>query len=147
MQLVIPMAGLGKRFADAGYTVPKPLIPVDGVPMVVRVVQNLPAARRTVFIVHPEHAATYPLERTLKQQVPGAVVVVTPGLTQGQACSVRLAGDHLDPDEDVLVAACDSTQVYDADQFEALRNDHSIDCLIWTYRGEPRVLVHPQWYG
>lgn len=147
MQLVIPMAGLGKRFSDAGYTVPKPLIPVSGLPMVVRVVQNLPKAKRTVFIVHPEHAANYPLAQTLTHHVPGAVVVVAPGLTEGQACSVRLAADHLDPKDDILVAACDSTQVYDDSAFEKLRRDKKFDCLIWSYRGEPRVLVNPHWYG
>lgn len=147
MQLVIPMAGLGKRFADAGYTMPKPLIPVAGLPMVVRVAQNLPRATRTVFIVHPEHAATYPLAKTLTDHVPGAVVVVAPGLTEGQACSVRLAAEHLDPNDSVLVAACDSTQVYSASTHDALCADPSLDCLIWTYRGEPRVLVNPHWYG
>jgi NDP-sugar pyrophosphorylase family protein len=147
MQLVVPMAGLGKRFTDAGYRVPKPLIPVGGVPMVVRVVRNLPPADRAVFVVHPNHAANYPVERVLKDNVPGAVVVVAPGLTDGQACSVRLAAGHLDPDADVLVAACDSTQVYNPARLAALVADPAVDAIIWAFRGDPRVLVNPEWYG
>ena len=49
MQLIVPMAGLGSRFATAGYVVPKPLIPVCGRPMVVRVVEHLPEAERIVW--------------------------------------------------------------------------------------------------
>jgi NDP-sugar pyrophosphorylase family protein len=147
MQIVVPMAGLGKRFADVGYTVPKPLIPIGGVPMVVRVVQNLPRADRTVFVCHPEHVAQYPVREVLAENVPGSVVVVAPGLTDGQACSVRLASESLDPYEPVLVAACDNTQVYDRARFAALTADPTVDAAVWVYRGEPRVLVKPVWYG
>jgi hypothetical protein len=115
--------------------------------MVVRVVQNLPPADRAVFVVHPDHAAAYPVERVLRQHVPGAVVVVAPGLTAGQACSVQLAYDHLDPDDAVLVAACDSTQIYDPAKHAALAADPAIDAIIWAFRGDPRVLVKPEWYG
>lgn len=147
MQLVIPMAGLGKRFQDAGYVVPKPLIPVGGVPMVVGVARRLPPASRVVLVCHPEHLAAFPMAETLKRFLPGAVLVAAPGLTDGQACSVRLAAPHLDPDEPVLVAACDSTQVYDAERFRALTDDPGTDAVVWTYRGEPQVLVRPEWYG
>ncbi len=147
MQLVVPMAGLGKRFQDAGYAVPKPLIPVAGVPMVVRVVRSLPAASRAVFVVHPQHVTEYGIDVALRQWVPGAKVVVAPGLTDGQACSVRLAAPHLDPGESVLVAACDNSQVYNPDTFARQTNDPRTAAQVWTYRGEPRVLVKPEWYG
>jgi NDP-sugar pyrophosphorylase family protein len=147
MQLVIPMAGLGKRFQDAGYAMPKPLIPVGGEAMVVGVVRRLPPASRTVLVCHPEHLAAFPMAETLARQIPGAVVVAAPGLTDGQACSVRLAAPHLDPAEPVLVAACDSTQVCDLEQFRALTQRPGVDAIAWTYRGEPQVLVRPEWYG
>lgn len=147
MQLVIPMAGLGQRFADAGYKLPKPLIPVGGEAMVVRVVKNLPPASRTVFICHPEHVARYPLKAELERQVPGAVIVVTPGLTAGQACSTRLASDSLDPTQPVLVAACDSTQVYDAAAWDTLVGDPTTDAVVWTFRHDPRVLIRPEAWG
>src|SRR4051794_21799932 len=106
MQLVVPMAGLGSRFAAAGDRGPKPLIPVGGVPMVVRAVRDLPPASWAVFVVHPDHVAKYGVDEWLSGYFPDCTVVVAPGLTEGQACSVRLAGPALDPNEDVLVAAC-----------------------------------------
>lgn len=147
MQIVVPMAGLGQRFADAGYRLPKPLIPVGGLPMVVRVVKNLPPAERTVFICHPDHLRDFPLRQELQRHIPGAVLVVAPGLTAGQACSTRLAVDSLDPDQPVLVAACDSTQIYDANRWHELTADATTDAVVWTFRNDPRVLIRPEAWG
>lgn len=147
MQLVVPMAGLGQRFADVGYALPKPLIPVDGLPMVARAVQDYPATDRQVFVVHPEHVRAHGIDRVLQSQFPDGRIIVAPGLTRGQACTVRLAGPELDPDQPVLVVACDNTHLYDAAQFAQLTTDSSIDCLIWTYRHDPRVLFKPTAHG
>jgi NDP-sugar pyrophosphorylase family protein len=147
MQLVVPMAGLGQRFADVGYALPKPLIPVDGLPMVARAVHDLPASDRQVFVVHPDHVRDHAIDRVLQEHFPNGRIVVAPGLTRGQACTVRLAGAELDADQPVLVAACDNTHLYDAAQFARLTADPSIDCLIWTYRHDSRVLVKPAAHG
>ena len=147
MQIIVPMAGLGQRFVDAGYRLPKPLIPVAGLPMVVRVVRDLPPAEKIAFIAHPDHVDKYDLQATLRQHFPTCDVIVAPGLTAGQVCTVRLAATAVDLDDDVLVAACDATHLYDIARFNVLRNDPSIDCIVWTYRGEPRVLQHPNAYG
>jgi len=147
MQIVVPMAGLGQRFRDVGYTLPKPLIPIDGVPMVVRVVRELPEASKVVFVVHPQHVADFAIDTVLKREFSNAEIVITPGLTEGQACSVRLAAPHLDPTESVAVASCDNSHLYDRSKFDRLTSDPSVEMLVWTYRGEPRVLVKPTWYG
>lgn len=91
MQIVVPMAGLGQRFVDAGYRLPKPLVPVDGVPMFVRAVEELPRADRSVFVVHPEHVRDHQIDAVIARYFPNSRVVVAPGLTRGQACTVRLA--------------------------------------------------------
>ena len=147
MQIVIPMAGLGQRFKDAGYALPKPLVPIDGVPMVVRVVRELPVATRVIFVVHPDHVAEFGIDTILKREVPHGEIIITPGLTEGQACSVRLAAPLLNLDESVMVSACDNSHLYHAAQFKALAENPAVDAMIWTYRGEPRVLVKPEWYG
>jgi NDP-sugar pyrophosphorylase family protein len=141
------MAGLGSRFADAGFVLPKPLIPIDGVPMVVRALLDLPRATRVVFVVHAEHVRQFAIDNVLRQWVPNCRIVVAPGLTQGQACSVRLAAAELDADEQVLVAACDNTHLYDAAALAALTSQPETACLIWTYRNDSRVLIRPTAYG
>ncbi len=147
MHLVVPMAGLGQRFRDEGYALPKPLIDVSGMPMVVRAVRDLPAAERMTFLVHPDHVREHAIDQRLTDFYPQATVIATPGLTQGQACTVRLASAAVGDDEEVLVAACDNTHVYDAEKFSALRADPTIDAILWTYRHDPRVLVRPTAHG
>jgi NDP-sugar pyrophosphorylase family protein len=147
MHLVVPMAGLGQRFRDEGYALPKPLIDVSAVPMVVRAVRDLPSCERMTFLVHPDHVREQAIDRRLNEFFPKANVIATPGLTQGQACTVRLASDVVEDGEEVLIAACDNSHVYDAGRFAALRADPSIDAIIWTYRHDPRVLVRPTAHG
>lgn len=147
MQIVVPMAGAGQRFVDAGYQTPKPLIEVSGLPMVVRAVRDLPAADRSVFIVQREHVERHRIDAELARYLPESRVVVAPGLTEGQACSVALAAEQLDPEDGVIVGACDNTHVYDRDRLAALTRRSDLDCLVWTYRGEPRVAAKPQQYG
>ena len=147
MQLIVPMAGLGSRFANAGYETPKPLIPVGGKPMVVRVVEHLPRAEKIVFIVHREHVERFDIDTHLRDQFPSCEVVVAPGLTEGQACTVRLAAEVVDPDDDVLIAACDAAHVYDCGKFQALTETPDIDGAVWTYRGECRVAIKQTSYG
>ena len=147
MHLIVPMAGLGQRFRDEGYALPKPLIEVSGMPMVVRAVRDLPPAERMTFLVHPDHLREHAIDRRLKEHFAEATVIATPGLTAGQACTVRLASPAISADEEVLVAACDNTHLYDAGKFAALRADPTIDAIIWTYRHDPRVLVKPTAHG
>ncbi len=147
MQLLIPMAGAGQRFRDVGYDLPKPLLDIDGQPMITRVVSELPSSSKQVFVVHSQHVAEHQIDKLLQKRFPECTVIAAPGLTQGQACSVQLGIPALDVNEDVLIAACDNTHVFDKQTFQQLTLDPCVDAIIWTYRREPRVLVRPQWYG
>lgn len=147
LQLVVPMAGDGRRFVEAGYALPKPLIPVAGLPMIVRAVGDLPPVDRTVFLVRAEHIRDHQIDRVLKQYIPDCRIVPVDGLTEGQACTVRLAADELEPDWPVIVAACDNTHLFEQEKLLTQMADPTVAGLIWTYRGEPRVLVNPRQYG
>lgn len=147
LQIVVPMAGEGRRFQDAGYTTPKPLIPVCGTPMVVRAVRDLPEAERVILLVRREHLERDAFDRELLRLLPEARIVVVEELTEGQACTVRLAADELDPDWPVIVAACDNTHLYDAAQHDAAIEQNDVDALIWTCRGHHSVAISPQQYG
>lgn len=146
-QIVIPMAGQGQRFADADYALPKPLIPVAGIPMVVRVVRDLPDASRVVLLVRTEHIEKFSLDREIKKYLPNAILVPVERLTEGQACTVRLAADFLDPHAPVIVGACDNTHLYSSQALADKMARKDLSCLVWTYRGEPRVQIKPTSYG
>lgn len=147
LQIVVPAAGEGRRYAEAGYEVPKPLVPVGGVPMVVRAVRDLPAADRVVFVVRADHVRQFQIDEELKRHVPGCEIVTVEGLTEGQACTVRLAAEALEGDWPVIVAACDNTHAYDRRKLARLMEEPAIECLIWTYRHDTRVLAAPDEHG
>jgi NDP-sugar pyrophosphorylase family protein len=147
MQIVIPMAGAGSRFAAVGFTLPKPLIPVAGLPMVVRAIQALPRAERLVLLVRDEHVRDHGIDRELRRHLPEARIVVVRGDSGGQACTVRLALPELDPEAPVLVAACDNCHAYDQAALLRRAADPALDCLVWTFRGDARVLVRPEGWG
>lgn len=106
---VVPMAGAGSRFAKAGYQNPKPLIPVHGRPMIDLVIRNLTPKRyqsRFVFIVQKEQITKYGVDEKLRAWCPGCEVVSVDGLTEGAACTVLLAKQHITEDP-LVIANCD----------------------------------------
>ena len=96
LNILIPMAGAGSRFAAAGYTFPKPLIDVNGKPMIQLVVENLGLEGTYHFIVQKSHREQYNLDRMLNLIAPGCRVIEVDGLTEGAACTSLLAKEFID---------------------------------------------------
>jgi HAD superfamily hydrolase (TIGR01509 family) len=122
VQVVIPMAGAGSRFAVAGFSQPKPLISIAGKPMIRWVTDNLnlnSESTRYVFVVRTEHLEDpqWDLRATLQASAPDVRIVTTDGLTEGPVCSVLLAREHLDPDVPLLIANSDQFLEWDASAF------------------------------
>ena len=131
INVVIPMAGNGSRFAQEGYVLPKPLIDVQGKPMIERVVENLNIDGRYIFIVRDTHLEKYNLEPLLKRIAPGCIIVPTQGLTEGAACSVLLAAEHIDNDTNLLIANSDQFLEWDSSSF--LYESQNADGCISTF--------------
>lgn len=112
MNIVIPMAGAGQRFRDAGYEVPKPLIDVRGRPMYSWAVDSLPLglARRVIFVCLREHLEGRRLEDDIEQRYGHLDPVVVPldEVTAGQAATVLAAKEHIDSDEPLLIFNADT---------------------------------------
>lgn len=115
LNIVVPMAGRGQRFVDAGYSLPKPLIPVHGTPMIKLVIDNLRpgSPHRFHFLIQKEHDATYNLSGSLQNWAPGCSITSVDGITEGAACTVLLARDLINNDDPLMIANCD--QYIDAD--------------------------------
>src|ERR1044072_4691935 len=127
LTIVIPMAGRGSRFADAGYTTPKPLLPIHGVPMIEVVVRNLRPSvpARFVFICQREHLAAYDFEQRLREIAPGCAIVAIDGVTEGAACTVLLAESEIDPHDVLVIANSDQWVDVDFDAHLALLDQRS----------------------
>lgn len=108
INIVIPMAGQGSRFAKAGYEKPKPFIDVNGKPMIVSVLENLayPNARY-ILIARKEHMDK---EKELVTQIEkefNAIFIPIDKLTEGTACTVLYARKYINNDELLLIANSD----------------------------------------
>lgn len=134
LNIVIPMAGRGSRFAEAGYSNPKPLIPVHGTPMIRVVIENLrpPVDHRFVFICQREHVSAYQLDRLLPQWAPGCEIVPIDGITEGAACTVLTARHLIDNDDELIIANSDQYVDHDIAEYVAALGDRNLDGLIMT---------------
>jgi len=135
LNIVVPMAGRGQRFVDAGYKVPKPLIPVHGQPMIQRVIKNIapPAERhRFIFIALAEHLQSHDLSGKLRQWAPGCAIVPVNTVTEGAACTVLLAEAEINTDDPMIIANCDQWVMADMDRFVVEQEKRNLDGLIMT---------------
>lgn len=134
LNIVIPMAGHGRRFKEAGYAEPKPLIPVHGRPMIELVVENVRPRRahRFVFICRQEHIDTYGLAERLGFIAPGAVVLGIDEVTEGAACTVLKAAPLIDSDEPLMIANSDQWVDASIDEYLSLQDGDGLDGLIMT---------------
>jgi len=134
LTIVVPMAGRGSRFADAGFALPKPLIAVRGVPMIELVIANLTPScpHRFVFLCLEEHLATYDVEARLRHVTRECAIVPVSGVTQGAACTVLLAKEYIDGSDPLMIANSDQWVAIDIDSYlESMRHD-ACDGLIMT---------------
>ena len=141
IQIVIPMAGRGQRFRDAGYTTPKPLIELDGCSLIEIVVANVTPSRphRIIVCALAEHLEDATLVDTLRRVAPDVEIVVVGALTDGPATTVSLAAPLLDLDAPLLVA--NSDQYVDIDIDDYLASLDRSDGSIMTFR----CVDDPKW--
>tara|TARA_R110002110_G_scaffold57127_5_gene163607 strand:+ start:1427 stop:2803 length:1377 start_codon:yes stop_codon:yes gene_type:complete len=140
MKVLIPMAGEGSRFQKAGYSFPKPLIEVNGKPMIQLVVENLNIDAQHIFVVRKEHEERYNIKHLLQLISPGCEVILTDGLTEGAACTTLLAKEFINNDEALLYANSDQFLEWDSNEFMYSMMADSIDGGMLTFEA-----THPKW--
>jgi len=145
--LVVPMAGLGQRFAKEGYTLTKPLIFVSGRPMVIQATNDLPSAPINRFILRKDIPDLEKIVAKLRSSFVSAELVILEELTEGQAVSALHGIRGLSADEPVTIAACDNGLLFDPDRYRALLCDPEIDVIVWTFRGHPEAKNKPEMFG
>jgi len=129
------MAGRGSRFQKEGYTLPKPLIPVLGKPMIQVVINNLrpKVAHRFIFICLQEHLEKYQVAEKLKAWAgAGTEIVTVDQVTEGAACTVLLAKEFINNDEPLMIANSDQWVDTDINDYLETMNHENADGLIMT---------------
>lgn len=112
MNIVIPAAGAGRRFVDAGYLVPKPFLPINGKPMVQIAIDNLADENDKVYLLMRSEHIAYAQGTDLTQRNNVCFVMIDQ-LTEGAACTVLRTKKFIDNDEPLLIANSDQYIEYD----------------------------------
>jgi len=140
LNVVIPMAGAGSRFEKSGYTFPKPLIDVNGDPMIKIVVDNLNIEANYIYIVQKNHRDKYNLDTLLNLITPFCQIVEVDGVTEGAACTTLLASKYINNDNPLLIANSDQFVEWDSNEFMYKMNETKCDAGIVTFKS-----THPKW--
>tara|TARA_R110002020_G_scaffold124281_3_gene281232 strand:+ start:235 stop:951 length:717 start_codon:yes stop_codon:yes gene_type:complete len=142
MKILIPMAGEGSRFAKEGYTFPKPLIDINGKPMIQAVVENLDFDCEYIFLIRKSHIEKYSgLLDTLDRITNGRYkYVIVDELTEGAACTALLAKELINDEEDLLIANSDQIIQYRPENFKLLKELTNVDAIVFAFNA-----VHPKW--
>lgn len=144
LNIVIPMAGAGSRFAQAGYTFPKPLIEVAGRPMIQVVIENLKpkCAHKFIFICQKEHYEKYSLNEIFNNLVgrENYECIQLTSLTQGAACTVLTAVEHINNQNDLIIANSDQFVDIDFNDYINFSRESGADGTIMTFEAS-----HPKW--
>jgi HAD superfamily hydrolase (TIGR01509 family) len=140
LNVLIPMAGAGSRFSQQGYTFPKPLIEVNGKPMIEVVVKNLNIEANYIFLVQKEHYEKYNLKYLLNLIAPNCKIVQVDGITEGAACTTLLAKDLIDNDNPLVIANSDQFIEWNSNECMYAFNADQIDGGILTFNAH-----HPKW--
>ncbi len=136
------MSGIGKRFLDQGYKAPKPLIEIEGKPIIEHVCDLFPGEEKFTFICNSKHLAETDLQRILLKLKPKANIVEIPNHKKGPVYAVSLANHLIDDDEEVIVNYCDFGTYWDYKDFLKHTRERDADGAIPSYKG-----FHPHMLG
>ncbi|MBT8544357.1 hypothetical protein G6730_05145 [Polynucleobacter paneuropaeus] len=150
--LVIPMAGLGKRFVDEGYLLPKPLIPVSGNPMAIQAAEDLPKSKYQSFILRKDMHGLADIETSIKNHFPNACITIISEVTEGQACSALIGLEALDQlgvcdVSPITFGACDNGALFNFAKYQELINNPEVDIIVWGARGHINAVRNAQMFG
>ena len=140
LNVLIPMAGLGSRFKDAGYVFPKPLVEVDGKPMIQAVVESLRVNAKYTYIVQKEHYDKYNLSYLLNLITPECNIIQVEGITEGAAVTSLLAKEYINNNSPLIMANSDQIVEWNSRQFIYDLMTNNADGGIATFKS-----THPKW--
>lgn len=148
MKIIIPMTGMGRRFIEAGFNMPKPLIEIGGKRMIEHVIAMYPKETDFIFICNLRHLSFSPMESVLKSLAPsGEIVGIEKKVWDGPVPDILKIEPLVDDKEPVLVSYCDFSVEWDYEHFKKTMFDARYDGGIIAYRGFHPHHLGPTYYG
>ena len=129
---LITLAGEGSRFSEAGIETPKPLIEVNGNPMIIEAVSCLPEADSHVFVCRAEHIEKYSIDKIIKDYYPKSEFVLLNQTTMGQACTAEIGilQSSIRKQDSITISCCDYGLEWSDEKYESVKKDS--DVVVWS---------------
>ena len=132
--LLLPIAGNGQRFIDAGYSVPKPLIEINGKTILDRSLESVKIDNcNLIFIIREDHCKEHNLNLVLRSKYKDCKIVIIPGLTDGALSTCLLAKEHIDNDEPLIIFTPDC---YFEPQIDPEKIDEELDGMVCVFESD-----------
>ena len=110
LHIIMPMAGEGNRFRKEGWTVPKPLIQLNGMPLFQHAIKSVfdnDIDTKCSFIVRQEHIDKYQIDSVIKSYLPEANIFSVKKTTRGAVETCLIAEAVIEDEDAVIVMDCD----------------------------------------
>lgn len=136
LQVLMPMGGLGSRFAKAGYTTPKPLIPVDGKEMFLRSLDSFKPIDDIsyIFVIRKDHDEQYDLKNSIQALLPEAKIFILDHDTDGAVETCLIAESAIDDATPIAIADCDI--YFESKGYFERVSDDTVDGMLLTFTSE-----------
>ena len=142
MNIILPLAGISS-FDDHNNFYPLPLREVSGKPLIQYVVENLltiKGVNEFIYILKEEDCLKFHLDNTLKLLTPNCEVVVLKSKTFGAVCSILMAVDSVNKDNDTIIVNADQVFNINLNSIINKLRDEKTDAGLITFES-----VHPRW--
>lgn len=144
LNVLIPLGVQSMFFESSEYPFPKPLVDINGRPMIQHVIENLSKIddpKRFIFILRDEDCTRYHLDSTIRLLAgPECVILRLGHATKGAACSALLAVEHIGNEDPLLIVNGDQVFDFDLNDYLAQFRNRKSDAGCLTFDS-----VHPRW--
>lgn len=129
------MAGLGTRFKNEGFSLPKPLIDVNGMSLIEHSVTSLGLEGTYIFITrkYDNINENILLSKKLKELKPESIEIQLENPTRGAVETCLFASKYIDNDEDLIITNCDQITDWDSKEFLKFVSSVELDGVVVTY--------------
>ena len=136
MQIIVPMSGFGERFKKVGYNLPKPLIEVEGKPMIAHVIDLFSKKDNFIFIVNEEHLKNknFNLYNKLKKYCPNGKIYSIPKHKLGPIHAINMIKSKIKKNEETIVNYCDFSCYWNYKDFKNFIEKHKPHGAIPAYK-------------
>jgi NDP-sugar pyrophosphorylase family protein len=136
INIVIPMAGLGTRFTNAGINIPKPLVVVNGKTLIEHAVESLKIEGNYIFITRKYDDPTYneQLTQILRKIQPNCTEIMLEKDQLGAADAALHAKEYTDNDDELIITNCDQILEWDSNKFLKYIKENKADGVVVLYK-------------